>query len=76
MLAFAETDPVRRLKLLGQGFLKADGEPYNPASAFKKALLQRRCPICRSATPTAVGAIIEASDRLALFRMLEGTRRR
>ena len=40
-LAFAEADPVKRLKLLAQGFLKADGEPYDPSKTFKKALLDR-----------------------------------
>ena len=32
------------------------------------------CPICRSAIWRRSSAIIEVSDRLALFRMLEGTR--
>lgn len=72
VLAFVETDPVRRLKLLGQGFLKADGAHYSAASAFKKALVNQM-PDLPERYAEAAGAIIEASDRLALFRMLEGT---
>ncbi|TGV66291.1 hypothetical protein EN801_044750, partial [Mesorhizobium sp. M00.F.Ca.ET.158.01.1.1] len=39
--AFAEGDPVRRLQLLARAFLKTDGDPYDPAKAFKKALADR-----------------------------------
>ena len=46
--AIREHDPVRRLKLLAEGFLKADGDAYNPAKAFTKALLQSRSPISRN----------------------------
>ncbi|ESZ66719.1 ATP-dependent helicase [Mesorhizobium sp. L103C119B0] len=71
-LAFAETDPIRRLQMLGKAFLKADGDPYDPAKAFKKALLER-LPDLPERYLAAVKAISEVSDRLALFRMLEGT---
>ncbi|CCV03795.1 ATP-dependent nuclease subunit A [Mesorhizobium metallidurans STM 2683] len=71
-LAFAEDDPIRRLQLLGKAFLRADGAPYEPAKTFKKALLDR-LPDLPERYLAAVGAIIEISDRLALFRMLEGT---
>ncbi|TIT17907.1 MAG: double-strand break repair helicase AddA, partial [Mesorhizobium sp.] len=72
-LAFAEEDPVRRLNLLSKAFLRADGEPYDPAKTFKRALLDR-LPDLAERYLAAVAAILEISDRLALFRMLEGTR--
>ncbi|MER9561629.1 MULTISPECIES: double-strand break repair helicase AddA [unclassified Mesorhizobium] len=72
-LAFAEDDAVRRLHLLAKAFLRADGEPYDPAKTFKKALLDR-LPDLAERYLAAVDAILEISDRLALFRMLEGTR--
>ncbi|MBZ9856113.1 double-strand break repair helicase AddA [Mesorhizobium sp. CA13] len=71
-LAFAETDPVRRLQLLSRAFLKADGDVYDPAKAFKKALLDR-LPDLADRYLSATAAIVETVDRLALFRMLEGT---
>lgn len=72
-LAFAEEHPVRRLNLLSKAFLRADGEPYDPAKTFKRALLDR-LPDLAERYLAAVEAILEISDRLALFRMLEGTR--
>jgi len=71
--AFAEADPVRRLKLLADGFLKSDGMPYEPGKAFKKALLAA-LPDLPERYLDAASAIMETCDRLALFRMLEGTR--
>lgn len=72
-LAFAEDNPVRRLQLLAKAFLRADGEPYEPAKTFKKALLDQ-LPDLAERYLSAADAILEISDRLALFRMLEGTR--
>ncbi|MET3520088.1 double-strand break repair helicase AddA [Mesorhizobium abyssinicae] len=71
-LAFAEADPIRRLQLLGKAFLKADGDAYEPAKTFKRALLDR-LPDLPERYLAAAKAILEVSDRLALFRMLEGT---
>ncbi|MCZ8543597.1 double-strand break repair helicase AddA [Mesorhizobium qingshengii] len=71
--AFAEGDPVRRLQLLARAFLKADGDSYDPAKAFKKALVDR-LPDLAERYLSAASAIVETVDRLALFRMLEGTR--
>ncbi|WP_027053831.1 double-strand break repair helicase AddA [Mesorhizobium erdmanii] len=71
--AFAESDAVRRLQLLARAFLKTDGDPYDPAKAFKKALTDR-LPDLAERYLSAANAIIETVDRLALFRMLEGTR--
>ncbi len=71
--AFRESDPVRRLKLLAEGFLKADGDPYNPERAFTKALVGA-IPDLADRYVEAVEAIQKTADRLALFRMLEGTR--
>ncbi|TGQ74204.1 double-strand break repair helicase AddA [Mesorhizobium sp. M00.F.Ca.ET.186.01.1.1] len=71
--AFAENDPVRRLQLLAWAFLKTDGDPYDPGKAFKKALVDR-LPDLADRYRSATSAIVETSDRLALFRMLEGTR--
>jgi ATP-dependent helicase/nuclease subunit A len=68
--AFREHDPVRRLKLLAEGFLKSDGEPYN---SFTRAL-HNAIPDLAERYREAVAAIRAACDRLALFRMLEGTR--
>jgi ATP-dependent helicase/nuclease subunit A len=72
-LAFAESDPVRRLQLLQRGFLKGDGEPYATSRLFTKRLLAR-LPDLPQRYAQATDAIIAACDRLALFRMLEGTR--
>lgn len=70
--AFAEADPIRRLRLLAKAFLKADGHPYEPAKIFKKALVDRLPDLPDRYLATA-RAILDVSDRLALFRMLEGT---
>ncbi|TPM40173.1 double-strand break repair helicase AddA [Mesorhizobium sp. B2-3-4] len=70
--AVAESDPVRRLQLLARAFLKTDGDPYDAAKAFKKALTDR-LPDLAERYASAAGTIIETVDRLALFRMLEGT---
>ncbi|TIS89459.1 double-strand break repair helicase AddA [Mesorhizobium sp.] len=71
-LAFAEDDPIRRLQLLAKAFLRADGASYDPPKAFKKALLDRLSDLPERYL-AAADAILETSDRLALFRMLEGT---
>jgi ATP-dependent helicase/nuclease subunit A len=71
--AFREKDPVRRLKLLGQGLLKADGDPYDPAKTFTKAL-HNAIPDLGERYAAATRAVLRIGDRLALFRMLEGTR--
>jgi ATP-dependent helicase/nuclease subunit A len=70
--AFAEHDPVKRLALLAAGFLKTDGAPYDPVKTFKKAL-HDRLPDLAERYSAAAGAILAARERLALFRMLEGT---
>ncbi len=70
--AFAEADPARRLALLAKAFLKADGDPYGPAT-FKKALLER-LPDLPERYQAASAAIVATCDRLALYRMLEATR--
>jgi ATP-dependent helicase/nuclease subunit A len=71
-LGFSEADPVRRLPLLAKGFLRSDGDPYDPAKTFKKALLDR-LPDLPQRYEAAASAIVRTADRLALFRMLEGT---
>lgn len=71
--AFAEGDPVKRLGLLADGFLKSDGDPYDPVKTFKKALHQR-LPDLADRYQVAADAIVKARERLALFGMLEGTR--
>ena len=71
--AFREPDPVKRLRLLADGLLKADGDPYDPAKAFTKAL-HNAIPDLIERYTAATNAILEVRDRLALFRMLEGTR--
>ncbi|RWC26958.1 MAG: double-strand break repair helicase AddA [Mesorhizobium sp.] len=71
--AFAESDPIRRLQMLARAFLKTDGDAYDPAKAFKKALIDR-LPDLAERYLSAANAIVETTDRLALFRMLEGTR--
>jgi ATP-dependent helicase/nuclease subunit A len=70
--AFAEVDPIRRLRLLAKAFLKADGDPYEPPKIFKKALVDR-LPDLAERYLAAASAILEVTDRLALFRMLEGS---
>ena len=70
--AFAETDPVRRLRLLAKAFLRADGDPYDPPKIFRKALVDR-LPDLPERYQAAAKAILDVSDRLALFRMIEGT---
>lgn len=71
--AFAENDPVRRLALLAKGFLKSDGEPYDPIRTFKK-VLHDRLPDLADRYAMAADAIVKTRERLALFGMLEGTR--
>jgi len=71
-LAFRETDAVQRLHLLAAGFLKADGDAYNPASLFKKALVSQ-LPDLPDRYAAAAQAIMAAADRLASYRMVEGT---
>ncbi|MEP9397679.1 double-strand break repair helicase AddA [Mesorhizobium sp. KR2-14] len=71
--AFEERDPIARLKLLAKGFLKSDGDPYDPVKTFKKALHDRMLDLAERYS-AAAAAIIATSDRLAMFRMLEGTR--
>ncbi|MBX3596611.1 MAG: double-strand break repair helicase AddA [Rhizobiaceae bacterium] len=68
---FEEQDPVRRLALLASGFLKADGEPYGERT-FTKALVARM-PDIAARYATAAAMLSQARDRMALFRMLEGT---
>ncbi|MER8374937.1 double-strand break repair helicase AddA [Mesorhizobium sp. M1406] len=70
--AFVESDPIRRLQLLARAFLKTDGDAYDPAKAFKKALVDR-LPDLAERYLSAASTIVETVDRLALFRMLEGT---
>ena len=70
---FAETDPVARLRLLGEGFLKSDGTPYSVERTFTKDL-RARLPGIGDRYLAAAKAIMDASERLALFRMLEGSR--
>lgn len=71
--AFSETDPVVRLRLLGQGFLKTDGTPYAVDRTFKKDL-RARLPDIGERYIAATEAIAKAAERLALFRMLDGSR--
>ena len=70
--AFAEAEPVRRLRLCAKAFLKSDGAPYGPAT-FKKAMLGR-LPDLPERYQAAADAIVAACDRLALFNMLQATR--
>ena len=46
------------LQLLATGFLKADGEPYEPSSRSRRRC-STACPTCRSATPRLPRAIID-----------------
>lgn len=71
--AFSETDPVVRLRLLGQGFLKKDGTPYSLDRTFTKNL-RGRLPDIGDRYLAAAKAIMDATERLALLRMLEGSR--
>ena len=70
--AFAETDPVRRLTLLAEGFLSEKGEIYNASKMFNKALVAR-LPDLPDRYQQAAAAIIPVRDRVALYRMLEDT---
>lgn len=69
--AFAEAEPKRRLSLLVEGFLTAEGEPYSPK--FFKQALRNRVPNLMERYAAATAAIQAAADRLALYRMLEAT---
>ena len=71
--AYAEADPVRRLGLLRKAFLGGRGEPYKPGWLFAKALVSA-LPDLPERYLAAAEAVTQASDRLALFSMLEGTR--
>ncbi|EBX4817114.1 double-strand break repair helicase AddA, partial [Salmonella enterica subsp. enterica serovar Newport] len=69
---FNAADPVERLSLLARGFLKKDGDPYDSGKTFKKLIPDM--PDVVERYMHAVSALIAATDRLALFRMVEGTR--
>ncbi|CAM5531774.1 ATP-dependent helicase/nuclease subunit A [Aquamicrobium terrae] len=71
--AYAEPDPLRRLALLKKAFLGAKGEPYKPGWLFAKALVSA-LPDLPDRYLAAAQAVTAATDRLALFSMLEGTR--
>lgn len=71
--AFYETEPVRRLTLLKKAFLSEKGEAYKPDWLFSKALCSQM-PDLPGRYLDATVSIAEISNRLALFRMLEGTR--
>ena len=71
-LAMLEADPVHRLQLLADGFLKKDGDPYAPGWIFSKALVGRM-PDLPERYLAACAAIQEGRDKLAMFRMLEAT---
>ncbi len=71
--AFLEAEPVLRLGLLRKAFLSEKGEAYKPDWLFSKALCGQM-PDLPARYLDAVAVIAEVSDRLALFRMLEGTR--
>ncbi|MGP2491287.1 double-strand break repair helicase AddA [Mesorhizobium sp. PUT5] len=71
--AYAEPDPLRRLALLKKAFLGTKGEPYKPGWLFAKALVSA-LPDLPDRYLAAAQAVTAASDRLALFSMLEGTR--
>lgn len=71
-LGFAEPDPERRLTLLLQGFLKKDGDAYKPDWLFGKRLIGH-LPDLPARYEAAAAALSQAADRLALFRMIEGT---
>jgi ATP-dependent helicase/nuclease subunit A len=72
-MAFREPDPVRRLKFLADGLLKADGDPYDPVKAFTKAL-HNAIPDLADRYTAATDAVLETRNRLALFEMLQATR--
>jgi ATP-dependent helicase/nuclease subunit A len=69
--AFRDDDPIRRLELAAKGLLTTKGEPYGP-SALTKGLVAR-LPDLPDRYAQAAAAVIEARDRLALFRMVEAT---
>src|SRR5690606_36979493 len=71
--AFVERDPILRLRLLADGLLKKDGDPYHPAKAFKKAMLQA-LPDLPERYEQATTALLAATDRVAQLRMVEASR--
>jgi ATP-dependent helicase/nuclease subunit A len=71
-LAFAEVDPVQRLSLAVEAFLKEDRTPYG-STAFNKALLAR-LPDLPERYAAVASHLAEAAERLATFRMLSATR--
>lgn len=73
IFAFAQTDPVHRLSLLQKAFLSGKGDAYKPDWLFAKALLSLMPQLPQNYL-AAAAAIIEASDRMALYRMLQATR--
>jgi len=70
--AFAESDPVRRLRGVGEGFLKGKGEPYGTGWLFTKAL-RTRLPDIDERYLQAANHIADALDRMALLDMVEAT---
>ncbi len=71
-LAFATAEPQRRLHLLLRAFLKDSGEPYKPSWLFTNGL-RKQLPDIEERYEAAVEVLRQVGDRLALFRMIEGT---
>ncbi len=67
--AFEESEPVARLRKAAQGLLRKDGEAY---AKFGKRMLGQM-PESWDIYLRAVEALQKALDRVALYRMLEGT---
>lgn len=70
---FEEADPIRRLELLAAGFLRKDGDPYDPGNAFTKKM-HNLLPDLAARYMAAASALIAAVERLALARMAKSTR--
>ncbi|OQM73970.1 double-strand break repair helicase AddA [Manganibacter manganicus] len=71
--AFAEADPEHRIVLLKNAFLSGKGEPYKPGWLFSKALVNA-LPDLPERYLEAANALIETCEKLALHRMLQGTK--
>src|SRR5690606_11001643 len=70
--AFAQPDPVIRLRQMAAGFLTGEGQPYGETT-FRKAL-RDRLPDIMERYSLAARHLIEAVDHASLFAMVEATR--
>ncbi|MCV0394687.1 MAG: double-strand break repair helicase AddA [Rhizobiaceae bacterium] len=72
-MAWTERDPLVRLRLLGNAFLRKDGAPYSATWLFPKAL-HTLLPDLQARYEEAAASIAATIERLRLWEMLTATK--